>query len=667
MKNISTLAIALASGGAFAAPAPVENQACTTYWTKACLDGQDGSAAIFADNDGVGGLELNSIKGFVGKPGVDQVRVFQFNRDKTTIQNNTGAQLEINGGFTKLRSSGLGSMWVEDSGVTIVAPNHFTRFMADGVHFNDQQLMGVANGTEDTDAVNLGQLNEAISNISVGSGDKVLGTSNPVGSNGTPNAEHESWALGTTATTNGPGAVATGHGAIADQYGVATGFLSQTQGVAGTALGDQSKALADYASAIGFMAEASGQSALALGHASKAQEDNSVALGSGSIADRTNTISVGSTGAERQITNVKAGIEDTDAVNFAQLKTVETKADDAQNTANQASTIAGAAQTTANQALTRANDAHTRIDTLDTRVTNIEGDVNTLKTDMTAVKGDIIRLDGRIDHIATDIANSTQEAKDYTDSQIAKETEAREAADTALNARIDTEKAERIAADNAATTDREKIRTEFAAADAKEKAERVAADNAATADRAKIRDEFAAADAVLQANIDAEAVIRADADAKEKAERIAADNAATADRTKIRDEFAAADAKEKSERIAADNAATADRAAIRTEMAQGDAQTLASSKAYTDQRINKLENRYQAAVASSIAIASLPQPTEAGGSMVSAGLGQWESETGYAIGVSGVTENNKWVYKAAGTGNSRGNWGGGVSVGFQWK
>ncbi|MEP6906720.1 MAG: YadA-like family protein, partial [Pseudoxanthomonas sp.] len=48
--------------------------------------------------------------------------------------------------------------------------------------------------------------------------------------------------------------------------------------------------------------------------------DNSVALGANSLADRANTISVGSAGAERQITNVAAGSEDTDAVNLAQVR-----------------------------------------------------------------------------------------------------------------------------------------------------------------------------------------------------------------------------------------------------------------------------------------------------------------------------------------------------------
>ena len=49
-------------------------------------------------------------------------------------------------------------------------------------------------------------------------------------------------------------------------------------------------------------------------------------MGSGSVADRANAVSVGSKGAERQIINVKAGVEDTDAVNVSQLKDVKAEA-----------------------------------------------------------------------------------------------------------------------------------------------------------------------------------------------------------------------------------------------------------------------------------------------------------------------------------------------------
>ena len=98
----------------------------------------------------------------------------------------------------------------------------------------------------------------------------------------------------------------------------------------------------------------------------------------------------------------------------------------------------------------------------------------------------------------------------------------------------------------------------------------------------------------------------------------------------------------------------------------GDEQTLAAANRYTQQSVQELESKSTAAVASSIAIASLPQPTEAGKNMVSFGLGTWEGEQGIAVGVSGVTPDNKWVYKAAGSGNSESKFGAGVSVGYQW-
>ncbi|KVQ28764.1 hypothetical protein WK00_22390 [Burkholderia ubonensis] len=62
-----------------------------------------------------------------------------------------------------------------------------------------------------------------------------------------------------------------------------------------------------------------GTSGVAFGAGSAAMAGNAVALGAYSIADHANTVSVGSAGNERQITNVAAGLQDTDAVNFKQL------------------------------------------------------------------------------------------------------------------------------------------------------------------------------------------------------------------------------------------------------------------------------------------------------------------------------------------------------------
>ncbi|WP_144774552.1 YadA-like family protein, partial [Luteimonas sp. J16] len=66
--------------------------------------------------------------------------------------------------------------------------------------------------------------------------------------------------------------------------------------------------------------------ATAIGDGATATAANSVALGHGSVADRANTVSVGSAGNERQITNVAAGTQATDAVNVAQLESTATRA-----------------------------------------------------------------------------------------------------------------------------------------------------------------------------------------------------------------------------------------------------------------------------------------------------------------------------------------------------
>lgn len=66
----------------------------------------------------------------------------------------------------------------------------------------------------------------------------------------------------------------------------------------------------------------SANNAVAIGNGAGVSVEGGVALGAGSVADRANAVSVGSTGANRQIINVAAGTEDTDAVNVSQLKKV---------------------------------------------------------------------------------------------------------------------------------------------------------------------------------------------------------------------------------------------------------------------------------------------------------------------------------------------------------
>lgn len=83
-------------------------------------------------------------------------------------------------------------------------------------------------------------------------------------------------------------------------------------------------------------------------------------------------------------------------------------------------------------------------------------------------------------------------------------------------------------------------------------------------------------------------------------------------------------------------------------------------------KIHRNEHKANAGTASAIAVANLPQPTEADKNMVAVAIGTYDGETGYAIGVSRVTENNRWVVKASVTGNSRNKFGAGASAGYQW-
>jgi autotransporter adhesin len=67
-----------------------------------------------------------------------------------------------------------------------------------------------------------------------------------------------------------------------------------------------------------------------------------------------------------------------------------------------------------------------------------------------------------------------------------------------------------------------------------------------------------------------------------------------------------------------------------------------------------------------MATAGLPQAYLPGKSMFSLAGGTWRGESGYAMGLSTVSDNGKWVIKGTASGSSRGDYGGSVGVGYQW-
>ena len=113
------------------------------------------------------------------------------------------------------------------------------------------------------------------------------------------------------------GGTAIGRGASSTS-GTAIGGGANSSGEASLAI--EGEASAEYGIAIGNSTSTSGKNSVALGYYSKASVENAVALGQGSQATVANTISVGSAFNKRRIMNVATGTDDTDAVNFAQLK-----------------------------------------------------------------------------------------------------------------------------------------------------------------------------------------------------------------------------------------------------------------------------------------------------------------------------------------------------------
>ncbi|EEV6195956.1 hypothetical protein DFX99_21495 [Escherichia coli] len=163
------------------------------------------------------------------------------------------------------------------------APQNSVGEFSVGSEDGKRQITNVAAGSADTDAVNVGQL-------------KVTDERVAQNTQSITNLNNQVTNLDTRVTNieNGIGDIVT--------TGSTKYFKTNTDGVD---------------------ANAQGKDSVAIGSGSIAAADNSVALGTGSVADEENTISVGSSTNQRRITNVAAGKNATDAVNVAQLKSSE--------------------------------------------------------------------------------------------------------------------------------------------------------------------------------------------------------------------------------------------------------------------------------------------------------------------------------------------------------
>ena len=202
-----------------------------------------------------------------------------------------------------------------------------------------QIAIGRDNRAAREDTIAIGREAKAENDLSVAIGNRTEATANAaiaIGSNGAPSP-------GVTPKTTASGFAA-----------VAIGMQSNSSGTASTAVGGKSQATANSASAFGRAANASAENATALGFEAAASVKDGVALGSNSKATvdkgvkgfnpaetrtnkyaglagtaQTSTLAAVSVGdganATRQITGLAAGTADSDAVNVAQLRSVNLK------------------------------------------------------------------------------------------------------------------------------------------------------------------------------------------------------------------------------------------------------------------------------------------------------------------------------------------------------
>ncbi|KVE08136.1 YadA family autotransporter adhesin [Burkholderia anthina] len=197
---------------------------------------------------------------------------------------------------------------------------------------------------------------------------------------GSAAAGSASVAMGPLATSTGLGSIAIGSQAVTtNNNSVAIGNTAAGSAINTTAIGSNAKATGDNATTLGQSTSASGMGAISLGFRANAQADNSIAIGMDSVANRNNTVSVGSATLQRQVVNVAAGTQATDAVNVSQLQPVVTALGGGATINSTTGAVTGPTYTLANGGTqTTVGDA---LGALDGNITTINNKLATVVTD----------------------------------------------------------------------------------------------------------------------------------------------------------------------------------------------------------------------------------------------------------------------------------------------
>ncbi|WP_436407860.1 beta strand repeat-containing protein [Burkholderia orbicola] len=279
-----------------------------------------------------------------------------------------------------------------------------------------RQIVNVAAGTQDTDAVNFGQMNTALST-------KVDDTYFKVNSTGAAAVAGttDAIAIGAGATVfnggvpNPSGSIAIGSGAsAAGSNSIMIGTNTRHAGSSATVMGGDASAMGGGgAAAFGYGSSAAGNASVALGIGATAGNRSSVALGSGSVANADNTVSVGSDTLQRRITNLADGTADTDAVNVRQMSA-------GLSTTNAAIAATNAELSTTNTALAATNAT---LSTTNTQVTALTADMAAAKNDIATHTGDISKINNQLAGLSDGTLGLVQQAAPGDDITVGADTD----------------------------------------------------------------------------------------------------------------------------------------------------------------------------------------------------------------------------------------------------
>ncbi|MBD7955065.1 YadA-like family protein [Stenotrophomonas sp. Sa5BUN4] len=519
-------------------------------------------------------------------------------------------------------SVAIGNTLLDNNGLTLVGGPSIT---SAGIDAGSSRVTNVAAGVDGTDAVNVDQMGDAIEA-----------------------GRTRYYSVNSTGGGNEANDGATGADAIA--------------------AGRDAQADGDQAVAMGVGAVAAGTGSLALGAGANAQAVNSLAFGNGAVASHGNSIAMGAgsattVGAQvnyqgayvgnssstgemnlggRQVTGVAAGSAATDAVNVSQLN------------AGVASAVGDSKQYTD----TQIGVVNTRIDGIDNRVTTIEGDlidirgdITDIRNDVVDIQGDITDLDGRMSSVEGDIRNANQVAG----TTVAKVTDIEYGADGMFQVSQDGDLNKPQATGQnsvgggkgavASGANSTALGNQAVASGANSTA--IGQGSIASHDNSVALGQGSKTTVGAQTGYNA-AYVGSSTSTGEV-------NIGGRTMTGVAAGIAGTDATNVNQLTAGVN------------------QAITSANQYTDARIGKVEDDlwqldrgYRSATAAAMAMAGLPQAYLPGKSMLSMAFGGYQSEYGMALGLSGITDNGRWVYKAQASGNTMRDWGFSVGAGLQW-